>query len=43
MPVVRIKPSVRMTPDGMMVNNNTTDILIDEDSLSMGTSLTVTK
>lgn len=43
MPVVRIKPSVRMTPDGMTVNNTTTDIAIDKDTLTMGNSVTVTK
>ena len=43
MPVVRLKPSVRLTPEGMAVTKDPPDIVIDKDSLRVGESVTVAK
>ena len=43
MPAVRLKPSVRLTPEGMTVTKEPSDIVIDTNSLKVGESVTVTK
>ena len=43
MPVVRLKPSVRLTPEGMTVIKDPYDVVIDTNSLKVGESVTVTK
>ena len=43
MPVVRLKPSVRLTPEGMAVTKDPPDIVINTNSLKVGESVTVTK